>query len=96
MGEPISEEERRRPKEQSERDKARHKAFVATLARAAQLESKTRAAKKPKPEFHRCVDCGTRIRLEFRRCRRCSGIRVRPNVGAMQRRLPGSCESKSG
>jgi hypothetical protein len=70
---------------QSERDKARAAQKIRDQKRAAQL----------KPEFHTCADCGAKIRVEFKRCRRCSGIRSRPSVDALERRLPGSFGSKS-
>jgi hypothetical protein len=91
MDQPISDEERRRREEQSKRSKARD----IVRRRAAQRESEARVAKMPPPEFHQCAVCGTRIRMEFKRCRRCAGIRTRPDVDAMQRRLPGNFESDS-
>lgn len=90
MSEPISDEQRKR-REQSKHAKAR----TAARRRAAERESKARAAKTPLPEFHKCSICGTRIRVEFKRCRRCAGIRGRADVDAMQRRVPGSFESNS-
>jgi hypothetical protein len=77
--------------EQSKRDKAR----LARRRQAAQREFEARKATMPPPEFHNCAVCGTKIRVEFKRCRRCAGIRVRPDVDAIERRLPGSFESNA-
>ncbi len=70
---------------QSNRDMARNAAKRANVKRATKL----------KPEYHKCSECGARVRVEFKRCRRCSGINARPDDDALNRCLPGSFGSNS-
>jgi hypothetical protein len=77
--------------EQARRDRAR----LARSRKAAEAEAKARAAEVPATEYHKCATCDRRIRVESKRWRGCAGIRVRPNVDAIERRLPGSFESNS-
>jgi hypothetical protein len=70
---------------QAERDKAR----------AAQKKRNRKRAAEQKPQYHNCAICGAKIRVEFKHCRGCSGIRSRPDLDAIKRRLPGSFGSNS-
>ena len=69
------------------------KARDARLRRQASADMKRRAALKPRPEYHKCATCKTPVRVEFKRCRMCARIRIRPEIDAMERRLHGSFES---
>jgi hypothetical protein len=74
---------------------ARRKSRAAQLEESATKSQRSRQSISPPQRYHKCAKCGTRIKIEFKRCRKCAGIRVRPDVDAIERRLPGSFESNS-
>lgn len=94
VSKPISEEDLLRRQEQSLRDRARD----ARRRRSAEADEAARAragkVRAAAQRHHKCATCERTIRIEFKFCRRCAGVRRRPDVDLLEVRVPGSFESR--